>query len=381
MDTKKSILIIHPEGNIFNNPNLLSIANYLSDHYQVDVLMPFSKNIGESKFNIIFYRKLWSKFKLKFFIIHHFFAIFFKLFIDFGKYNFIIGIDREGIIDANILSQKYGCSYGLISYELIFQDETSISFKKNEIISCENIKFAIVQDEIRGNFLSIENHIPTDKFIYIPVASSGRAQRKKKTYLLHTMLNIPRSKKILIFTGSVSIWTCINEILDKAELFLPENWVLVIHDRYGKAKENITKMGLDDLITSKIYLTNKGKLGFNDLDILLSDADLGIVSYKEDISSPYTGKNIRYIGMSSGKFSTYMRNGLPVVIYNSEKLGEEVQRNQLGFSCNDLIFLKDFLMSFESKQKYADKCEYYFNARLSFDNYSKLLKDKINSNI
>lgn len=381
MGSKKNILIIHPEGNIFNNPNLLSIANTLSKDFMVDVLMPFNNIETESKFKTIFYKKIWDNFKFKFFFMHYLFFYFFRFFHDFKKYDYILGVDREGIMSASILSKKYNCPYSLISYEIMFKDETSLSFKKDEIDSCRNIKFAIVQDKVRGNLLSKENFIPIEKLIYIPVASSGKAKVNNKTFLLYDILDIPKSKKLLIFTGSVASWTCIDEILVQAKDFLPENWVLVIHDRYGEAEKNINKMNLDSLVNEKVYLTSRGKLNFHELDYLLSDADLGIVSYRADRSSRYTGENISNIGMSSGKFSTYLKNCLPVVIYNSDELAKEVQENKLGFSCNDLIFLKDFLLNFKSKMEYETQCENYFNTKLSFDNYSKLLKDSLDSSI
>lgn len=81
MDTKKKILIIHPEGNIFNNPNLLAIANYLSDDFDVDVLMPQFLYTNESKFEMIVYKPIWNKIKnrINYFLLYKLLFIFLAL--------------------------------------------------------------------------------------------------------------------------------------------------------------------------------------------------------------------------------------------------------------------------------------------------------------
>lgn len=383
MGIKKRILIIHPEGNIFNNPNLLSIANFLHEDYNVDVLIPYSKHQENSSFNIISYNKVWNKIfsRINKYWLYKIFLLFLFRLSKLQKYDFIFGIDKIGIINAHFFSKIYNCAYSLISYEIFFEDETSVLFKEIEIFSCKNIAFAIIQDHIRGELLSHENKISCDKLIYIPVSSDGKSKFTPKSFTLHKMFNLPFSAKILIFTGSVADWTCISEILTASGSFLINDWVLVIHDRYGNAKSNINKLNLNHLLNEKIYLIDSTIFNFDELDLILSDADLGIVSYKPIPTSPYTGKNILYIGMSSGKFSTYIKNCLPVLVYRSEDLGAEVLNHDLGLFIRDLNTLKQHLIEFKGRSAYRNQCELYFNTKLSFDNYKVLLKGKINDHI
>ncbi|WP_180111895.1 hypothetical protein [Acinetobacter sp. YH12136] len=382
MDTKKKILIIHPEGNIFNNPNLLAIANYLSDDFDVDVLMPQFLYTNESKFEMIVYKPIWNKIKnrINYFLLYKLLFIFFSSRYT-KKYDFIFGVDRIGIIDAYLLSKKNKCNYALISYEILFKDETSQQFKEIEITSCQKISFAIVQDELRGRFLVKENKINDNKLIFIPVASDGFSEISEKKNILHKIFNLPPETNILIFTGSVAQWTSIDEILEQANDFLPPNWALVIHDRYGKARQSIHKMKLDYTIGKNIFLIEDSIFSFEDLNSILSDAVLGIVSYRPVEGSPYTGKNIQHIGLASGKFSTYMKNGLPTLVYRADELGEIVTANRLGFFVNDLKNLRHILENFEGRDKYETHCQYFFNTTLSFENYKNILKSKIELHI
>jgi len=378
MGIKKKILIIHPEGNIFNNPNLLAIANYLSDAFDVDVLMPKVRYPHTSKFQMISYKPIWNRIKNR---IHHYFVyrLVFGLFSlpYHKKYDFIFGVDRAGIIDAHLFSKKYKCNYALISYEIFFEDETSKQFKEIEVRSCQDISFAVVQDDVRAQFLATENHIQNEKMLLIPVASDEIAQTSERKYILHKKFNLPFHTNILIFTGSVAQWTCIDEILASASHFLPSNWVLVIHDRYGKAKESIQKMGIEHTLEENIFLIEDSIFSFEELNAILSDAELGIVSYRPIDGSPYTGKNILHIGLASGKFSTYMKNGLPTLIYRSHALGKVVTDHKLGLFIDDLTLLKASLESFNGRQEYEMQCRTFFNSKLSFDNYKKILKNKI----
>lgn len=377
----KKILIIHPEGNIFNNPNLFAIANYLTKDFEVDVLMPDSGVIEDSKFNIITYGFIWNRIKNRinsFFVYKHFFILFNIKYRK--KYDFIFGVDRIGIIDAYLFSQKDKCNYALISYEIFFEDETSNKFKHLERVACKDISFAIVQDELRGKFLSIENLIDINKMLFIPVASDGLPAMREKKYSLHKMFGLEETTKILIFTGSVAKWSCIDEIIKQFKDYLPDNWVFVIHDRYGKTLESIISMNVNSLLNKKIYLTNQ-MLNSDDLDDFLSDADLGIVSYCPIFSSPYTGKNIQHIGLSSGKFSNYMKNGLPVIVYNSYSLRQFIDKYNIGFYVQDLNEIRYTLSNFNTKNEYSTKCKNFYLEFLNFTNFSELLKSKIMESI
>ena len=384
MDSKKRILIIHPEGNIVNNPNLFSIAQYLTESYTVDVLMP---DIGlelekEITFNVIYYGTLLNRIKHK---INNYYLYkilnFICSFLLKNKYDFIFGIDRVGIIDAHFFANKFNCNYALISYEIFFEDETSKKYKKIEIKACSNVEFAVVQDEVRGEQLSKENSIELAKMLYIPVAGDGQSYDQKKQYNLHKKFGLSEDSKILIFTGSVSGSNCIDKLLDGIDEFLPQDWYLIIHDRYGQAEQRMKKLNIKNMTESKVLFIKNKVFSFDELQEVLNDADLGFIGYCPNYQTPHTGKNIKDIGLSSGKFSTYMQNGLPVIVYNSKDLGSIVEQNNLGFYVSEIRQLKEKLLNFTNRSDFKENCHKFYEAKLSFNQYKNLLKQKIVENI
>lgn len=200
------ILVIHPEGNINNNPNLSGIVEILCENnYSVDILSP-KLNIPQiapcdgSKF-ILFNRKL-KKIEQKFSGLIQYNPLFVQLKRSHfkGRYNLIIGVDRDGIIEASYLSRLLNVPYGLISYEIFFESETSKKYKEIEIEACEKIEFAVCQDNLRSSLLAQENRIDLNKIINIPVSGRG-IKKREKTKNLHVKLKIPLEKKNCTFCG------------------------------------------------------------------------------------------------------------------------------------------------------------------------------------
>ncbi len=299
----KNICIIHPEGNINNNPNLLGIVEILSrEGFHIDLFSGFNTHLQQKIDinNVTSYIEDYSN-------IDEQIRLFFKKIEK--KYFCVIGVDT-GIIPAAKLSEYHKSALGYISYEIFFKSEIGENAKKDEIIACRNVNFAIVQDPVRGKLLSEENKIPIEKMIFIPVSGSKKYDREKN-YYLHDELRIDRNKKIAISIGSIDNWTIPKKLLDNLNQW-SEDWVLVLHSRYGlgvvendffeysKVNKNLF---LSDLKTDRI----------SDLTKILNSADVGIALYYPTFSGAWTGKNIKYIGFSSGKISTYLANGLPFI--------------------------------------------------------------------
>ena len=168
-------LIVHPEGNISVNPNLYAMVESLNENgYKVDILSlkrsGFNQKVSSLSgklyllktytflFKINKYRGIWGK------------LLQLLISLTCRQYGLILGVDRDGIIAAEIISRLSGIPYALISYEIFFMDEVRQDFKEEEINACKNISFAICQDQVRSKKLSEENKIPEHKIINIPVA-------------------------------------------------------------------------------------------------------------------------------------------------------------------------------------------------------------------
>ena len=385
--SKTKILIVHPEGNILNNSNLLQIFLALNEEYESHVLLPKLKILQHHKTvngKLIMYPKfiniLANIFQVG--IALKIIARYLNLFYLKEKYNLIIGVDRLGLIWANFFSTSLKSPYALISYEIFFRRETSKLFKLPEIKASKGISFAVVQDGKRAEKLSEENKIDKEKLIQIPVTSSFSKPYTKNMSLYHE-LGIPLDKKILIFIGSVTKWVCIDKILSQLSRF-PDSWALVLHDGYGKTKSRVDSMlvelNLDPVsISDKLYYSKLKLPTTEDMHHLLHSADLGLCAYCPTYSDMYTGDNLKYIGLASGKAMTYLQHGLPIVTTSGGQMGEIVKNNRLGFTLDKIEDLPDCLARYDSsetKSMHKD-CYDYFNREFSFNLFKEKFLNKV----
>lgn len=375
----QKILIIHPEGNIFNNPNLYSIIIFLSKNYLIDILIPkisINENLKfkEKNINIIEYNTIFTEYKL--FNDLELLNFFIGTYIT-SYYSLCIGVDRLGLLLSNTLFILNNIPYGFISYEILFEEETSKQYKEIEIISSKNVSFAIIQDKNRALELEKENKIDLSKSILIPVAGTNTFKYQKK-FLLHTILNIQRNKKILLFIGSISNWAGSKIIIENLNL-VPDDWVIVFHDRYGNSKEKLQNLCPNvNFDENKVYFSNYICETNNKMKEIIHSADLGLVLYYPDYSNVYTGKNLEYVGLSSGKFSTFLQNGLPI-ISNHAYLFDYISSYKIGYYLHDIKELNKILTTFKSNENF--ECITFFDKILNFKNFQEKLLNTIQKTI
>lgn len=136
-DRSKRVLIIHAEGNSFNNPSLKCIIDLLLEKgCQIDLrykkshasmppvkgvrFIPFGPIIG--LFKSIMYNRLCAG---PLVIL----SVYFEYFFLYKKYDLIIGVDRHGLIEASVLNTFSETPYVFISFEIMFERETSARYK------------------------------------------------------------------------------------------------------------------------------------------------------------------------------------------------------------------------------------------------------------
>jgi glycosyltransferase involved in cell wall biosynthesis len=336
---RASILIIHPEGNINNNPNLFGIVEILCEHgYEVDIVSPKLRIPQIAPCNgskIFFYNRILKRIELEIRNMNIFNFVFdykIKKTWNNRRYNLIIGVDRDGIIEASYLSHLLNVPYGLISYEIFFRSETSKNFKKIEIDACKDIEFAVCQDSLRSSCLAKENQIDLNKIINIPVAGRG-IKTEKRTHYLHTQLNIPHEKKIALFAGSIVRWSMIEELIQSVN-YWPKDWVLVLHNRYG-LNSKVNKL-LKDINTESIFISNNSYPKPEDLNKMLQSADLGIALYKPMYTGIYDGDNLKYLGLASGKIATYLQHGIPVLTNENGLISDLIREYDAGYVIREI---------------------------------------------
>src|SRR4030042_5848900 len=360
---KKRIMIIHPEGNINNNPNLTGIVEILTENdFFIDIYSPQRNDKYQfSPCNNV--RLILQKPKCKSLILT-------TLSKYLTNYDLIIGVD-QGIIEAAKIARIFKIPYGLISYEISFSDEIGGENKKNEIEACKDISFAVCQDVIRGGHLSKENKIPKGRLIYIPVAGRG-VVRGEKRYDLYEKLGIAKDKKILLSMGSIGPWTQVEEVLGDIDNF-PEEWVLVIHGRYG-INEKFIHRHKDK---PKVFFSRYPIENLKNIGPLLHSADMGLAMYKPTYPGPYTGDNLKYIGMSSGKISMCLQYGLPIIINDIKPMADFVEKYQLGHVIHNNNYF-NCLNGGPLTDRNREKCYGFFEKYLDLNKNIRPLLHKIN---
>lgn len=329
------ILIVHSEGNINNNPNLSGLVEILCENgYFVDIASPLRKEIVQKsphpnarlilvdskeavvagEFTLLAGKPLTTPRQIT------------EAVKGIDPYDFIFGVDQS-IIEASFIARVRQVPYGLISYEIFFEEEAGKEYKAPEIMACRNIAFAVCQDPVRAAHLCRENQIPPEKILYIPVAGRGCISRNKD-YALHDKLGIEHSKKIAMNSGSLTDYCMINELCQSAAAW-PNNWALVLHNRYG-LDENTRSYRKQYSGGSKIYFSCDPVDMPNQMHLLLNSADIGIALYKSLPNNKWTGNNIRYVGLASGKIATYLQHGLPVLINEIGVMSDCVRQYNLG---------------------------------------------------
>ena len=360
----KKILIVHPEGNINNNPNLFAIAELLiNNHFFIDILAKSNNSINQNSYiknlNFFFYTNNNN--------LDHF---------DCKNYSLIIGVDK-GIIAASKFSKELKIPCFFISYEISFSDEIGLENKKEEIQACKNILFAICQDQIRSYFLSREYKIDLKKIFNVPISNSCKKQFFK-SYFLYDYLNIPKNKKIALFAGSVSKWAMIEELIIRSDSW-PTNWVLVIHDRYCRDSEFLSKLKKN---RSHVYISNLQINTPNDLEKLICSADSGIGLYWSNFSSVWEGKNLTFLGLSSGKLITFLQYGIPLITNEIGQLSDIIRENKLGIVVSSISEINP--AEIDSIPNCRNNCMSFFKEYLNFDlkadQLLELIRDSIMTN-
>ena len=302
------ILIIHPEGNIKNNPNLFAITRMMVDAGW-DILVYSQKRSG------IYQGEIFPGARFVFFPGTLRETIYLERSFANEDIRFVIGIDDVGIHKAKEIASFLGVKYLFLSYEILFDAEikkiggrTDRINKQRAKIAARGAELAIAQDESRKQLLSREYNIPLDKIVTMPVSNSGSHRLTPSRYF-YDRLSIPYDKKILLYMG----WMDPKQEQRMVEFahYIPSDWVLVAHSRY-KYQTTIYSESMDEMGT------------------LLSSCHMGFCSYEPDYSSIFTGDNIKYIGLSSGKTTTFLQYGVPVIVENMNIWDELVEPNKIG---------------------------------------------------
>jgi hypothetical protein len=379
-NTLKKILIIHTDGNSFNNPSLKCIIDLLLEkgceidlrypksdapmpHHEGIRFLPFGRWVGRWKsrvFNRYCFRPLV------------FLSVLVEKFVYYNKYDLIIGVDRQGLIEASVLNMLTKTPYVYISFEISFEEETSAQYKSLEKEASMGVAAWLVQDEVRAGHLQRENRLDPLNKILLPLASAGAGVEKADR--LRDRLGIPNDKKVAIAIGSLSKWAMTSQIL-KSVAGWPEEWVLVVHARYGRTRELLEgeMAAFADFLDRRIFISDAATEMVDEMGGILAGISAGLAFYKPEYGTgPFYGKNLEYLGLASGKISTCLRYGFPVIINEMGLYAEEARKYRFGCVVEGPEQIKDCLNEI-SREEYRHNAKDYFVKKLDFNIYRDMI--------
>lgn len=179
--------------------------------------------------------------------------------------------------------------------------------------------------------------------------------------------------------GSLYPWTLFKEVLNQAHQ-LPSDWVLVINERYGHTQQYFLEQKIDyDLLQKKVYLSQYPVEFVDEMGYILSGIDAGLAFYRPSYNDPSNGLNLFYLGLSSGKISTYLRYGVPIVINEIGLFADLTREHKFGVVIESPDKLPNALLDLDNMQNASHNAKKFFSDQLDFSLYQDEIKSVIDS--
>lgn len=382
----RHVLMIHTDGNTFNNPTLKCMIDLMLDNgYSIDLRYPrtFAPMPEVKGVRYLPYGKVVRRLKRIVFDrlclgLLMYMGVALEKILYYREYDLVIGIDRQGLLEADIIARSRGIPFIFISFEITFAKETSPRYKMPEKRASAGAACWIIQDDERAAQLKLENGFSDANKLLLPLASKGVGTTAETR--MRDKLGIPVDKKVAIVIGSVSSWSMTREII-RSVTDWPDEWVLILHERYGRTRELLADEleGLAPLIRERIYISNYASILVDEMAEILSGIDAGLAFYKPDYKGgPLTGDNLKFLGLASGKISTYLRYGVPVIVNQIGLFAEQVQAYNLGSVVSAPDQIENVLPDL-AQGGYSDDIEHYFSSKLDFNVYADEVLSRIES--
>jgi glycosyltransferase involved in cell wall biosynthesis len=375
----RRIAIFEPRGDITTNPSLMCLIEALNrGGAKTDVMMPTDRHYHSlaGLANRYPFPKdfcVWEESIHKSLVSlkERFQLLRLNRLFDSGAYDVILGVNSGGLIKGYEYARRYGIPLVYISFELFFRDELSspkdVLEKERELTASQYADLIIIQDELRAELLAAENRLGKDNFVYLPVSPSSFPVPHDSDYWRKRFGIIPE-QRIVLHSGSFREWTYAQELIENVGSW-PDRFCLVIHTRYRPKKTDKYIRAALEYGLPRIFVSTE-PLRAQEYDELVASADIGLVLYKNVSHLRYTQRNIQNIGLSSGKFSYYMKCGVPVISIGQGYYEKLLLDYDFGRTINDLGEMPAALERVDSSlAHYSAEARRLFSEKLDFDIY------------
>jgi hypothetical protein len=371
-----NILVVHPEGNLNYNSNLVGLLELLGEAghrltYAAPRRPAINQEIDSAYVRVVLVDRHQARGQFLFPSVQSTDdGLSESDFAPWAGQDMVLAVDR-GIIEGAWVARHFGIPHGLLSYEIFFRDEMAAELKAQEIEACRDLSFAICQDSLRSRKLCLENGIAPEKLLQIPVASRGFRSPVHKPRQLHTLFQLPEQTKVALYMGSLAEWTGASFLLDSARNW-PEDWTLVVHERYGPSKatrELIEARGCADRVRlSRITFATASQM-----DSFIQSADLGVALYCPTYQNEWLGHNLAHIGLSSGKISGYLQQGVPVATHELGEISDWIR----FYGAGQIFSLDEPFVPQVSSENTVDGCRNLFEGHLDLNRFGSRLMETV----
>lgn len=354
------VVFVHPEGNFWNNPQLSAIIEILLERgksvgvvaqEQPFLQAPFSRNL-----EVVLLPKRVARILLRPHIAPWAWLLFrtSRLARKLARCSeHVVAIDADGIALASRFFNN-GDELGFISYELFFEAEVGASRKQRERQALRSCGWFAAADSVRADELAAENRLPRERVILAPVAH----RMQDIDFALEARSRVETHVRRVLHMGSTGAWTRLGEVTESVSTW-PDGWRLVVHDRYARPQLHAATFDPFRIeVSDATYEKN------SDLFELVSTADIGLALYAET-KGPYAGRNIRNVGLSSGKALTYLRFGTAVLTTDTGPLGQLLEQEKIGWVISAISEIPAVLRQWSWSAEDAQRAIKVYNNQLA----------------
>lgn len=200
---------------------------------------------------------------------------------------------------------------------------------REEKEALERANYIITHDVWHKKFLLEHYDLTDDKFLFLPNASYTQEYYGKSDYLFN-VLQIPKSKKIILHSGGLGPWFLCKELAELSRNWTDE-YILVFHTSHNVNSSEYYREIKKENIDNKNLKFSTTPVSNENLDNLVSSAYIGVALYSLNLLS----YRATYMGLAAGKIGNYLKCGLPVIATKLPSLNY-IEEYQCGILINTL---------------------------------------------
>jgi hypothetical protein len=303
-----------------------------------------------------FYEAFWLKLSFTALLIPVLFST--LRFLSTKKYDFLIGVEKKGLIWAGVVSRVKSIPFAYLSLELYDDYHPLVdstpgykALRTAEKYYHHRAMVTIIQDKVRGEHLLKSNDIASSSMIYFPISVNDESTYLPNTFL-HDLFCLPRDIPVILYFGMISESRYSLEIANFARESVGR-YTYVVHG-FG---DSVLLNRLREISRNTLIIST-GLVSEDILSDLISSAHVGLALYEQNCP------NDRHTAFSSEKIALYCRSGIPFVAFDSETYRELYQNTE----CCVLISRVEEVPVAVDKIM-ANYQQYKINARRAFDMY------------